>query len=49
MGSQAEDGRIEVGLVDAVTRLSVFDSPEVKAVADDAAQRLERIRQGLEG
>lgn len=46
---QAEDGRIEVGLVDAAARLSVFDSPEVKAVADDAKVRLERVKQALGG
>lgn len=46
---QAEDGRIEVGLVDAVARLSVFDDPEVKAVAEDAKARLARVKKSLEG
>jgi uncharacterized protein (DUF302 family) len=41
--AQAEDGSIEVAFVDPLSMLSIVDRPELKAVAEDARARFERV------
>jgi uncharacterized protein (DUF302 family) len=41
--SQAEDGMIDVSLVDPLAMLGVVASPELRPVADEAKVRLDRV------
>ena len=41
------DGRVGVGFLDPHTMVQLTDNAAVGAVADDAGQRLERVRQAL--
>jgi uncharacterized protein (DUF302 family) len=45
--SQVEDGSIEVSLIDPMAMMGVLDSPELKPVADEAAERLARVAKEL--
>ncbi len=45
--AQAEDGSIEVAFVDPLAMLGVVDRPELKAVAEEARARLERVAAAL--
>lgn len=45
--SEEEDGRILVALVNPRVMLGVMDTPELAAVAEEAAARLERVAQAL--
>jgi len=44
---QAEEGAIEVSLVDPLVMLSVLSHPELRAVAEDARARLDRVAEVL--
>lgn len=46
---QEADGRITVGFIDPQTMVDLIDKPEVRAVADDAKVRLQRVRDSLAG
>ncbi len=46
---QEADGRITVGFIDPQTMVDLIDKPEVRAVADDAKARLQRVRDSLAG
>ena len=43
------DGLITVGFIDPQIMVDLIDKPEIRAVADDAKQRLLRVRDGLRG
>jgi uncharacterized protein (DUF302 family) len=45
--SQAEDGLIDVSLVDPLSMLVLIDDEEVKSVAQEAKERLERVAAAL--
>lgn len=45
---QVRDDRVTVGFLDPQTMVQLTSSPAVAAVADDAGQRLSRVRQALE-
>ena len=45
--AEQEDGRILVALVNPRVMLGVLDVPEMKAVAEDAANRLDRVAEML--
>lgn len=45
--AEQEDGRILVALVNPRAMLGVLDVPEMKAIAEDAAQRLDRVAEAL--
>ena len=44
---QAENDRIIVGFLEPQTMVQLTDDPAIAAVADDAGQRLQRVRTGL--
>jgi len=46
--SQAEEGVVEVSIVDPLAMMSVIDHEELKAVADEAHERLARVVRALE-
>ncbi|MBI5667865.1 MAG: DUF302 domain-containing protein [Chloroflexi bacterium] len=45
--AQAEDGLIEVSLVDPLSMLGVINKPELESVAREARERLERVAASL--
>jgi len=45
--AQADDGSIDVALVDPLSMLSVLPGSELKSVADEARARLERVATAL--
>ena len=45
--AQADDGTIEVSLIDPIAMLGVVDHPELQPIAEEARQRLERVRSAL--
>lgn len=45
---QAQDDRVVVGFLDPQTMVQLANNPGVVAVADDAGQRLSRVRKALE-
>jgi uncharacterized protein (DUF302 family) len=47
--SQAEDGGIDVSLVDPLAMLGVVAHPDLKPVADEAKARLDRVAAALRG
>lgn len=46
---QLDTGEVEVGLVDPIAMLGVVSVPELQQVADEAAARLKRVRDALQG
>lgn len=42
------DHRITVGFIDPQVMVGLIDKPEVREVADDATQRLQRVRSSLQ-
>ncbi|MBL8130278.1 MAG: DUF302 domain-containing protein [Anaerolineae bacterium] len=46
--AQMEDGRVQVSLIDPLAMMSVVANPELKAVADEARARLDRVVAALE-
>jgi uncharacterized protein (DUF302 family) len=44
---QGEDGMIEVSIIDPLIMLSVGEYPELKSVAEDAGERLQRVVKAL--
>jgi uncharacterized protein (DUF302 family) len=47
--SMAENGVVEVSLVDPIAMLGVVENEELAAVAQEARQRLERVSSALQG
>lgn len=45
---QLQDGAIEVALVDPMTMLGVVDRPELKPIAEEAKERMNRVVQALQ-
>ncbi len=45
--AQADDGAIDVALVDPLSMLGVLPNPDLKSVADEARARLERVAAAL--
>jgi len=45
--SQAENGQVEVSLIDPLSMLNLIDHPELKAVAGEAQARLKRVAESL--
>ncbi len=45
--AQADDGTVDVALVDPLSMLGVLPNPELKPVADEARARLERVAAAL--
>ncbi len=45
--AQADDGAIDVALIDPLSMLGVLPQPELKPVADEARARLERVAAAL--
>jgi uncharacterized protein (DUF302 family) len=45
--SEAGPGRVEVSLVDPLAMLSIIEHPDLKPVADEAAEKLARVAQKL--
>ena len=45
--AQAEDGFVDISLVDPLSMLSLMDNPELKSVADEAQARLLRVAESL--
>jgi uncharacterized protein (DUF302 family) len=45
--AQADDGSIDVALIDPLSMLSVLPNPEVEAVAGEARARLDRVAAAL--
>ncbi len=43
------EGRITVGFIDPQTMIDLIDKPEIRAVAEDAKTRLQRVRDSLGG
>jgi len=41
--AQAEDGRMQVSIIDPIMMMSVMNHPELKPVADEAQARLSRV------
>ncbi|MEO6031078.1 MAG: DUF302 domain-containing protein [Burkholderiaceae bacterium] len=44
---EESDGHVTVGFIDPQTMVDLIDKPEIRAVADDAKERLQRVRQSL--
>jgi len=47
--SQPEEGTVEVSIIDPLMMMSVIEHEELKAVADEARERLARVVRALEG
>ena len=47
--AQADDGLIDVALVDPLAMLGVVDNPALQPIADEARTRLERVAAALQG
>ena len=45
--AQADDGAIDIALVDPLSMLGVLPNPEIKPIADEARARLERVAAAL--
>lgn len=45
---QLDNGKIEVAIIDPLMMMSVIENKELKAVADEARARLERVAQSLQ-
>ncbi len=43
------EGHVTVGFIDPQTMIDLIDKPEIRAVADDAKERLQRVRDSLAG
>jgi uncharacterized protein (DUF302 family) len=46
--AQADDGTIDVALIDPLSMLGVLPNPELKSIADEARARLERVAAALQ-
>jgi uncharacterized protein (DUF302 family) len=44
---QLEDGGVEIALIDPLTMLGVVENPELKAIAEEAGARLNRVAKTL--
>ncbi len=47
--AQAEDGKVDVSLIDPLAMLGVVASPQLQPVAEEAQARLERVAAALQG
>jgi len=46
--SQANDGRVQVAIVDPLMMMGVIDNPALQPIADEANDKLERVLTALE-